>query len=402
MGQCATSPARSAAADGSGDAGEPTATAPPPPPPSSSWSGSTISAKTTSGYHVVKIDGYSRSKGVFRNGEVIRSRAFTVGGHRWRVEYYPNGNTPGCADYISVFLHLDEEAPAVGVHAQHRFRFFNETDAAAAPSPPPSLAAVEVNRFRSYASWGRAKFIRKEELERSKHLKNDSFTIRCDVVVTGEFVAKDMPEAATATTLRNGGFVTVPPSDLHRHIGDLLRTGHGADVMIKVGGKTFAAHRCVLAARSPALGVELFGSTNKKKKKKERRGKAVIRIDGMEARVFEALLRFLYADSLPEMEKNHEASMCWNLLVAADRYSMARLKAVCEEKLCDHVDAGTAVPMLALAEQLPCDGLKKACFGFLREPENLKVAMAGEGFEHLSRSFPSLVRELVAMNLAAR
>lgn len=50
-------------------------------------------------------------------------------------------------------------------------------------------------------------------------------------------------------------FVSVAPSDLHRHLGDLLKTEKGADVVFEVGGHTFAAHRCVLAARSPVFSA---------------------------------------------------------------------------------------------------------------------------------------------------
>ncbi|EAY78584.1 hypothetical protein OsI_33681 [Oryza sativa Indica Group] len=317
-------------------------------------------------------------------------------GHRWRIQYYPNGNTPNCGDYISLFLHLDEEVTRE-VYAQLQFRLLDDElgDKLPPPPPPPSLDA---NKFFSHASWGLPKFIKKEELEKSRHLKGNSFTVRCDVVVITEFVAKDMPEAATATAARRrtpargtGSFVSVAPSDLHRHLGELLLGEKGADVVFKVGGKTFTAHRCVLAARSPVFGAELLGSM------KESRRKAVVRVDDMEAQVFKALLRFAYTDSLPEMKEKDEGAMCQHLLVAADRYAMERLKLVCEEKLCERIDVSSVATVLALAEQHHCDGLRNACFDFLSSPENLKAAMAGDGFEHLSRSCPSLMTELVAM-----
>uniref|UniRef100_A0A0D3HDW2 Uncharacterized protein n=1 Tax=Oryza barthii TaxID=65489 RepID=A0A0D3HDW2_9ORYZ len=368
------SPARSGTTAGSG--GE-------PPTPSSSRSASTIVAGTASGYHLLKIDDYSRTRDLFPTSTALKSRAFTIGGHRWRIQYYPNGNTPNCGYYISLFLHLDEE-----------FRLLDDELGDKLPPPPPSLDA---NKFFSHASWGLPKFIKKEELEKSRHLKDNSFTVRCDVVVITEFVAKDMPEA-TATAARRrtpakgtGSFVSVPPSDLHRHLSELLLGEKGADVVFKVGGKTFTAHRCVLAARSPVFGAELLGSM------KESRRKAVVRVDDMEAQVFKALLRFAYTDSLPEMKEKDEGAMCQHLLVAADRYAMERLKLVCEEKLCERIDVSSVATVLALAEQHHCDGLRNACFDFLSSPENLKAAMAGDGFEHLSRSCPSLMTELVAM-----
>jgi speckle-type POZ protein len=69
--------------------------------------------------------------------------------------------------------------------------------------------------------------------------KHGSLTVHCDIVVFDEFLAE---EPVTLTT-----FMSVPPSDLHQHLGDLLKTKKGADVVFHVGRETFAAHRCVLA-----------------------------------------------------------------------------------------------------------------------------------------------------------
>ncbi|XP_039780630.1 BTB/POZ and MATH domain-containing protein 1-like [Panicum virgatum] len=95
----------------------------------------------------------------------------------------------------------------------------------------------------------------------------------------------------------------------------------------------------------------------------------------MEAQVFRALFCFfVYTDSFPDMTKEDgEDVMAQHLLVAADRYSMERLKLMCEEKLCQYIDVGSVATILALAEQHHCHGLKKACFCFLSSPERLKI-----------------------------
>jgi speckle-type POZ protein len=108
--------------------------------------------------------------------------------------------------------------------------------------------------------------------------------------------------------------VRVPPSDLHRHFGHLLEAKDGADVTFQVGGETFMAHRCVLAARSPVFKAEVFG------KMKEGTDGVVIRVDDMDAQVFKTLLDFVYTDMLPDgLRKDKEgAAMAEHLLVAAD------------------------------------------------------------------------------------
>jgi speckle-type POZ protein len=188
-----------------------------------------------------------------------------VGGHRWYIRYYPNGSTSEVKDYISLFLYLHGSV-AKPVKAQFDFRFVGDM----AEQP---LALGGPHNFTEYC--GYPKFIKKKDLEESKHLWDNSFAIRCDVVVfTNEFHVEEAPEA-TAAAAR----ISVPPSDLHQHLGSLLLTEKGADVVFDVAGETFAAHRCVLAARSPVFSAELFGAM------KESDTGGVVRIEDMEPRV---------------------------------------------------------------------------------------------------------------------
>lgn len=52
--------------------------------------GSRITAATETGSHELTISGYSRTKGL-GVGEAIVSTDFTIGGHYWRILYYPDG-----------------------------------------------------------------------------------------------------------------------------------------------------------------------------------------------------------------------------------------------------------------------------------------------------------------------
>ncbi|CAL4941919.1 unnamed protein product [Urochloa decumbens] len=350
-----------------------------------SQSTSTIIADTESGHHILRIDGYTRTK-VVPTGECLKSVRFTLAGHQWQIHYFPNGDTSESADYISLYLHLDESV-VKPVKAQHLVRL---VDGLEEQDPSPSLAKEEVFSFMRYVALGKSKFLKRVHLEKSKFLRDDSFAVRCDIVVIKEFRAEGMAsEAAPA-------FISVPASDLHMHFGDLLHSEKGADVVFEVGGQTLMAHRCVLAARSPVFNVELFG------KMKESVCAGVICIDDMEAQVFKALLTFIYTDSLPTMtnkegEEEDGDVMAQHLLVAADRYDIKRLKLICEEKLCKYIEVGTVATILTLADQHHCHGLKKACFSFLSSPANLRPTMATDGFDHLSRSCPGVTKELMAM-----
>jgi speckle-type POZ protein len=170
----------------------------------------------------------------------------------------------------------------------------------------------------------------------------------------------------------------------------------GADVTFHVGGEKFLAHRIVLAARSSVFKAELLGTMKEKTD-------SPIEIRDMEADVFKSLLHFIYTDSLPVLElasnqgeTRRDVLMAGHLLVAADRYSIGRLKLICEHKLCSHIDANMVATSLALAEQHKCSGLKEACLQFLTSPSNLEAMRASDGYEHLKTSCPSALKELIA------
>uniref|UniRef100_M8D2Q1 Uncharacterized protein n=1 Tax=Aegilops tauschii TaxID=37682 RepID=M8D2Q1_AEGTA len=75
--------------------------------------------------------------------------------------------------------------------------------------------------------WGYPKFIKREDLEKSEHLKDDSFTIRCDIAVIHDICTKQTSAPK---------FVFVPPPELNQHLGDLLKTEKGADVVFELPG----------------------------------------------------------------------------------------------------------------------------------------------------------------------
>ncbi|XP_044354480.1 BTB/POZ and MATH domain-containing protein 2-like [Triticum aestivum] len=291
----------------------------------------TASSNTSSGYHLLIVEGYSRTKSSTHTGECIRSCPFMVGGYLWCIQYYPNGAKSENADFISLYL---------------------------------------VNQ--------------RDTLERSKYLKDDSFTLRCDIVVIGDANSRD-----TATTSPS---IKVPSSDMQQHFSDLLLAEEGTDVTFKVGGETIAAHRCVLAARSAVFKAELFGTM-----KEGMMTTSVIQVDDMDAQVFRAMLGFIYSDSPSEIEEEEDADVMWqHLLIAADRYDLRRLRLMCEEKLSEYVDVTTATTILTLAEQHNCRGLKETCLEFLNSPANLQKVMASGGLDSLAACCPSVLKDLIA------
>ena len=90
---------------------------------------SPVDAGADRGYHLLVVEGYSRSKVATRNGEYIESRPFLVGGHRWHINYYPNGFEEEDEEFISVSLFLDEDVEGQEeVKAQAVFSFIDQPE----------------------------------------------------------------------------------------------------------------------------------------------------------------------------------------------------------------------------------------------------------------------------------
>ncbi|KAM3214183.1 hypothetical protein ACQJBY_066556 [Aegilops geniculata] len=208
--------------------------------------------------------------------------------------------------------------------------------------------------------------------------QGDYLTVQCTVTIL-----KELDDTTTT--------VPAPASNMHQHFRELLRNGTGADVTFLVSGKAFAAHKLVLAARSPVFMAEFFRDM---KEKSSRR----VEIKDMEPAVFGALLEFIYTDNVPELDRELEAvaTMAQHLLAAADRYGLDRLKIICEGKLAGGITVGTAGTTLALAEQHNCPHLKEECVEFIiSTPEILDAVVATEGYKHLEASCPSALTSIV-------
>ncbi|XP_037462639.1 BTB/POZ and MATH domain-containing protein 2-like [Triticum dicoccoides] len=306
-----------------------------------------INAGATSGYHYLVVEGHSRCRGS------ICSRIFIIGGQHWFIYYYPHAD----GGLITLQLCL-LEGSVDPVKAQFEFTFVEEKD-----KKELARSRIHGEIFEFRGRYDHHKKVLKREVS-EKYVKDDCFIIRCDVVVVGE-----------------------PPS-MQENFTELLLSGLGTDIVFGVGGETFAAHRCVLAARSAVFRALLFSPM----KEGTPSTTSVVQIDDMDAAVFKAMLGFMYGDSLPD---ENEGVLMQHLFVAADRYDLPLLRTRCEEMLCKHIGVSTAATILVLADQHGCDKLKTACYGFLGCPANLKAVVQTEGFEHLQRSCPHLMKDII-------
>ncbi|XP_044974383.1 BTB/POZ and MATH domain-containing protein 2-like [Hordeum vulgare subsp. vulgare] len=354
-------------------------------PPSAAADVKPQTVSPRSGSHVLLL--YINAYAIYQrlgNGKCVKSETFLAGGRRWYVEFYPDGHGPRDAGWISLFLFLVQAGAYEVVTTQLKISLLDTHG-----KPVPSYGSRGAWRSCTFSSnegpWGYSRLITRADLERLGHVssENGGFSVQFDIIVSDESSTEYVPG-------RNHDRMLVPPPDILHDLGKLLSSGEGVDVTFEVGGETFAAHRCILGARSFVFRAELLGPMKESTS-------TCVQIEDMEPKVFKALLHFIYTDSLPEIDEAEALGMIQHLLVAADRYGLKRLKLTCEEKLCSYFNTSTVATTLALAEQHACPALKEECLRFLESSNNstLDLITRSSDFEHLATSCPSIMKELI-------
>ncbi|KAI4374314.1 hypothetical protein MLD38_012322 [Melastoma candidum] len=353
--------------------------------PNNSPTTSTSITDTINGSHEFKITGYSLMKGM-GIGKYRASDTFGVGGYQWAIYFYPDGKSlEDNSGYVSLFIALASEGTDVralfeltlldqsGKERHKVHSHFGRT----LESGPYTL------KYRG-SMWGYKRFFKRSLLESSDYLKDDCLSVSCIVGVV-----KSHTEGPRIFS------IPVPSSNIGKDFGMLLQSGKSSDVSFEVDGEVFAAHKLVLAARSPVFRAQLCGPMKDINTKR-------IKVEDVEAPVFKALLHFIYWDSLPDLQELTGLDAKWastlmfqHLLAAADRYGLERLRLLCESSLCRDVAINTVATTLALAEQHHCFQLKAVCLRFVAMPENLKAVMQTDGYEYLKESCPSVLTELL-------
>jgi len=414
---------------------------------------SSNSSRTTTttviGRHEHVISGYSLLKGI-GDGEPIASDRFMVGGHEWVLLFYPDGkrsmsegNAPSAATddpYAALFVALiGEGARPLGVvqssagrvvRAFHRFTLVDQSGYGRhiTKGRQREQGAVKISCARQDPTarncHGYRKFVRRSVLEASGsgYLANDVVIIRYEielVVTSGGALNKNTTRLLPAASVNVHSYPTIG-----KNLINLLYDENGTfDVTFSVQGEVFKAHKLILSSRSSVFaGMFRTGAAMREG------AVGVCTLVDIHPSVFKLLLHFVYADELPTRlggdddnaeataavdyndnasddrranesvgqpsdKVNLDVSTTQHLLIAADRFDLSRLRAMCEARLCDSVDVDSVANTLTLAELNHADALRRACLSFIAA--NLSDVMVTEGYEHMNATCPHLAGEIL-------
>ncbi|CAO2187499.1 unnamed protein product [Urochloa humidicola] len=189
------------------------------PPPAATTTRSTCTTETAQGTHVFDIFNYSLHKGMGID-KFLRSAAFSVGGYRWAIRFYPDcPRVPAGADgpaWQPVFVYLVLLSKGATVRASCDLGLIHP--ATGLSVTVHTTAEPRVFKYGEASMYyPRTAFLDRAELEASPYLVDDWLSIHCVVTVIKK---PRVFEARTGPICVLGDRITNP------HLKSLL-TRHG-------------------------------------------------------------------------------------------------------------------------------------------------------------------------------
>ncbi|XP_076366562.1 protein roadkill-like isoform X2 [Tachypleus tridentatus] len=303
-------------------------------------------------------------------GEVLKSSTFSAGANdklRWCLRVNPKGLDEESKDYLSLYLLL-VSCNKSEVRAKFKFSILN-----AKREETKAMESQRAYRFIQGKDWGFKKFIRRDFLldETNGLLPDDKLTLYCEVSVVADSV--------NISGQNNAIQFKVPECRLSDDLGLLFESQKFSDVILNVNGREFYGHKAILAARSPVFAAMFEHEMEEKKQNR-------VQITDMDHEVLREMLRFIYTGKAPCLEK-----MADDLLAAADKYALERLKVMCEEALSTSLSVETAADVLILADMHSADQLKAHSIDFINT--HATDVMETAGFKSMVHRQPHLIAE---------
>jgi len=162
--------------------------------------------------------------------------------------------------------------------------------------------------------------------------------------------------------------VLIPPSNLIEDMRKLINNPQFSDVAFLVESQTVYATRAHLAARSEHFRALFYGGMRESAAPNE-----PIVLHDIAQPVFLHLLEYIYTDQVGDIG----SQLAVPLLIAAERFLLDRLKALCEDIIRKSISIDNVVQVMMTAKVHRAEGLKDICMDFiLNNEERIKSTPA--------------------------
>lgn len=305
-------------------------------------------------------------------GEVMKSSHFSTDNPneklKWCLRVNPKGLDEESKEYLSLYLLLLSNKSEV--RAKFKFSILN-----AKGEETKAMESQKAYRFVQGKDWGFKKFIRRDFLmdESNGLLPNDQLTLFCEVSVVQDSV--NIHGHSHLTKL------VVPECTLTNDLGALLQDKTFADVVFEVDGVEYSAHKAIMAARSEVFSRMFSKDSNFAEAQNGR-----VKIHDVERDVFQEMLNFIYTGKVENLNE-----MADDLLAAADKYALARLKVMCEEALSSNLTPENVASVLILADMHCASQLKELSLRYCNL--HARDVMETHGWKMMEKQNAHLVSE---------
>lgn len=207
-------------------------------------------------------------------------------------------------------------------------------------------------------------------------LKNNKFKIQCKIRIkkSSEEDKEEEEEVETHSAINASLLKKVDRFEL------LLKNKEFSDVTIIAHDKNFNLHKCILAAFSDVFETMLKSDMKEKSQN-------TVEIADIKYEVLQELFRFIYTGEVNEIN-----DVAAELLVAADKYHVIGLKALCEETMADNLTKDNAIEYLNLAVDNNAEHLKADIINWLSL--RLESFIFKPEFHEFGKLFPELLIEI--------
>ncbi|CAK9303764.1 unnamed protein product [Gordionus sp. m RMFG-2023] len=303
-------------------------------------------------------------------GEVLKSSPFSSGANdklKWCLRVNPRGLDEESKDYLSLYLLL-VSCNKTEVRAKFKFSILNSKG-----EETKAMESQRAYRFVQGKDWGFKKFIRRDFLldDANGLLPDDKLTLFCEVSVVAESV--NVSGQTNLTPFK------VPECKLSEDLNALFESQTFSDVVLCVEKKEFKSHKAILAARSPVFAAMFEHEMEERKLNR-------VEITDLEEEVLREMLRYIYTGRASNLER-----MADDLLAAADKYALDRLKIMCEESLCSNLNVENVAETFTLADLHSAEQLKLQCIDYINS--HACEVMETVGWKNMVHSHPHLIAE---------
>lgn len=167
---------------------------------------------------------------------------------------------------------------------------------------------------------------------------------------------------------------------------DIFLNGNISDVVLKIHDKESRAHKCILAAESPAFLAVIMHDTKEEITR-------VVDFQDFDQNTFPDFLNYLYTGCV----ENLTSETALKLYAVANKYKINELKENCRNHMLENISIDNFCELFTLSHRHNEEDLKEACIQFFSE-NSLEIVLTSK-WQTLLTENPTAANELFIKHL---